>query len=183
MLIGCVMAGSAAAATEGELPFTDVGPKKWFYDEVKYVYENGLMNGVSATKFEPNSSLSRAMFITILGRLANADKSETDKFSDIKHNSWYSGYVGWAVEAGVVNGYTDGTFKPDKPLSREEMAVAVDRFINHLGCRLTSRGGMWLFNDQDKVAKWAVDSLAVLRNSGVVEGDQSGNFNPKKSIT
>ena len=49
MLIGCVMVGSAAAATEGELPFADVGPKKWFYDEVKYVYENGLMNGVSAT--------------------------------------------------------------------------------------------------------------------------------------
>ena len=183
MLIGCVMVGSAAAATEGELPFTDVGPKKWFYDEVKYVYDNGLMNGVSSTIFEPNSSLSRAMFITILGRLANADKSETDKFSDIKHNSWYSGYVGWAVDAGVVNGYTDGTFRPDKPLSREEMAVAVDRFINYLDCRLTSRGGMWLFNDQDKVAKWAVDSLAVLRNSGVVEGDQSGNFNPKKSIT
>ena len=183
MLSGCIMIGSASAADDEGLPFKDVGKKKWFYDAVKYVYDGELMNGTTADKFEPNANLSRAMFITILGRLAGAETKESDVFPDIKKNSWYSGYVGWAVDAGVVKGYDDGTFKPNKSLSRQEMAVAVDRFINHLGCRMTSRGGMWNFTDQDKVAKWAVDSLAVLRNSGVVEGDQSGNFNPKNNIT
>ena len=183
MLSGCIMIGSASAADDEGLPFKDVGKKKWFYDAVKYVYDGGLMNGTTADKFEPNANLSRAMFITILGRLAGAETKESDVFPDIKKNSWYSGYVGWAVEAGVVKGYDDGTFKPNKSLSRQEMAVAVDRFITYLDCRMTTGGGMWNFTDQKKVASWAKDSLAVLRNSGVVEGDQYGNFNPKNNIT
>jgi len=182
MLCSCFIM-STSAAEQDALPFKDVGKKKWFYDAVKYMYDGGLMNGTSDTKFDPNGKLSRAMFITILGRLAGAEEKESDVFPDIKKNSWYSGYVGWAVEAGVVKGYDDGTFKPNKSLSRQEMAVAVDRFITYLDCRMTSEGGMWNFNDQKKVASWAKDSLAVLRNSGVVEGDQYGNFNPKNNIT
>ena len=126
MLCGSLMIGTASAADENVLPFKDVGAKKWFYDAVKYVYDGGLMNGTSSDKFEPNGQLSRAMFITILGRLAGAEQKESNVFPDIKKNSWYSGYVGWAVEAGVVKGYDDGTFKPNKSLSRQEMAVAVD---------------------------------------------------------
>ncbi len=183
MLSGCIMIGSASAADTDALPFKDVGAKKWFYEAVKYVYDGGLMNGTTADKFEPNAQLSRAMFITILGRLAGAETKESNVFPDIKKNSWYSGYVGWAVEAGVVKGYDDGTFKPNKSLSRQEMAVAVDRFITYLDCRMTQEGGMWNFSDQKKVASWAKDSLAVLRNSGVIEGDQNGNFNPKNNIT
>ncbi|MBQ8523686.1 MAG: S-layer homology domain-containing protein, partial [Clostridia bacterium] len=73
MLSGCIMIGSASAADDEGLPFKDVGKKKWFYDAVKYVYDGGLMNGTTADKFEPNANLSRAMFITILGRLAGAE--------------------------------------------------------------------------------------------------------------
>ncbi len=182
MLVGSVLVGSVSAADDS-LPFKDVGKKKWFYSAVKYVYDEKIMDGTSKTLFEPETGLTRAMFITILGRMAGAEQKETDKFTDIKKNSWYSGYVGWALETGVVTGYPDGTFQPDKNLSREEMAVAVDRYIDYLGVRMTSEGGMWSFTDQKKVGKWAVDSLAVLRNSGVVEGDQYGNFNPKASIT
>lgn len=182
MVCGSMLIGSVSAA-ESELPFKDVGKKKWFYNAVKYVYDEGIMDGTSKKYFEPETGLTRAMFITILGRMANAEQKETNAFPDIKKKSWYSGYVGWALETGVVTGYPDGTFMPDKELSREEMAVAVERYINYLGVRMTSEGGMWKFNDQNKVGKWAVDSLAVLRNSGVVEGDQNGNFNPKNSIT
>lgn len=182
MLVGSMLVGSVSAADES-LPFKDVGKKKWFYTAVKYVYDEKIMDGTSKTRFEPNLGLTRAMFITILGRMAGAETKETNKFNDIKKNSWYSGYVGWAVDSGVVTGYPDGTFKPDDNLSREEMAVAVDRYINYLGVRMTSEGGMWNFTDQKKVGKWAVNSLAVLRNSGVIEGDENGKFNPKASIT
>lgn len=182
MIAGSMLVGSVSAA-EDELPFKDVKKKKWFYNAVKYVYDEGIMDGTSKKYFEPDGGLTRAMFITILGRMAGAEQKETSAFPDIKKKSWYSGYVGWALETGVVTGYPDGTFMPDKELSREEMAVAVDRYIDYLGVRMTSEGGMWKFNDQKKVGKWAVDSLAVLRNSGVIEGDQNGNFNPKNSIT
>ena len=183
MLSGCIMIGSASAADDEGLPFKDVGKKKWFYDAVKYVYDGGLMNGTTADKFEPNANLSRAMFITILGRLAGAETKESDVFPDIKKNSWYSGYVGWAVEAGVVKGYDDGTFKPNKSLSRQEMAVAVDRFLNYLGCRTTTNGGIFYFKDEKKVASWAKNSLDILRVAEVINGDQNGNFNPKNNIT
>ena len=156
--------GSVCVAEEAELPFTDVGAKKWFYDAVKYVYDGELMNGTSADKFEPNGKLSRAMFITILGRLAGAETKESNVFPDIKKNSWYSGYVGWAVEAGVVKGYDDGTFKPNKSLSRQEMAVAVDRFITYLDCRMTQEGGQRMSRISLPTAK--EDLPLLFSNSG-----------------
>lgn len=136
-LLATVMAASGLALASAnvtaadELPFKDVGKKKWFYDEVKYVYDNGLMNGTSKTLFEPETSLTRAMFVTILGRLAKAEENDNyKKFTDIKKASWYTGYVGWAVEQGIVDGYPDGTFLPDKALTREEMAACISRYID-----------------------------------------------------
>ena len=184
MLCSCFMIGTASAADDEGLPFKDVGKKKWFYDEVKYVYEKKLMTGTSDTKFEPNGSLTRAMFVTILGRLAGADTSETNKFSDVKSGKWYSGYVGWGVDAGIVNGYEDGTFKPNKPLSREEMAACISRYIDYMELNMPRANDVpYVFSDSAKIAKWARDYVDVLRRSGIVKGDQYVNYNPKASIT
>ncbi len=183
MITGILSSGVYLSSEDSVIPFTDVTESKWFYDSVVYVYQNDLMNGMNETTFAPQSNLSRAMFVTIIGRLYGAEGVETSDFTDVKANSWYSGYVGWAVKNGIVNGFGNGIFKPNDPLTREQMAAVVDRFIDSFGIRTTTFGGMYHFNDEEKVSSWALDSLAALRNSGVVKGDNNLNFNPKQNIT
>ncbi|MBQ6789312.1 MAG: S-layer homology domain-containing protein [Clostridia bacterium] len=183
MLCGTFLIGSPALAAE-EMPFTDVKASDWFYESVKYAYNNSLMEGTGGTSFSPMMKLSRAQFVTILGRMAGAEKKEVSTFPDVEANSWYSGYVGWAVEAGIVKGLDNGKFGVNDPVTREMAAVMVSRFVNdYKKCNITTRGGMYNFNDADKVSSWAADSIAVLRNSGVVEGDQYRNFNPQGNMT
>ena len=90
-----------------DMPFTDVEKGKWYYDEIKTVYEKGLMTGTSETRFEPQTSLTRAMFITILGRLAGAEGEGSDTFPDTDKDTWYSKYVAWAVDKGIIEGFPD----------------------------------------------------------------------------
>jgi len=182
MIIGSMVFATTAA--ESKLPFKDVGKKKWFYEEVLYVYEKGLMTGMTEDKFEPNTSLTRAMFITILGRLAGAEKTVTNKFSDVKKKAWYAGYVGWAVDSGIVNGYEDGTFKPDKALTREEMAKCIALYVEHMNIRMPRESTAPVeFSDKGKIAKWARDYVEVLRRAGIANGDTNKKYNPKSEIT
>ncbi|MBR3416355.1 MAG: S-layer homology domain-containing protein, partial [Clostridia bacterium] len=90
--------------SEGALPFRDVKEADWFYPYVSYVYENGLMNGTGGKTFSPEDTLDRAMFITIIGRLVGAESSAPSPFKDTEPNTWYSPYVAWAADLGVVNG-------------------------------------------------------------------------------
>ena len=179
MLVSVIPAVTAA----GELPFKDVTEKKWFYTDVKYVYDNGLMNGMTENTFEPTKSMSRSMFVTVLGRLCGAVEHDTGKFPDVKKGSWYAGYVGWASENGIVGGYTDGTFKPDKTITREEAAAVIDRFIGFIGMLPT-----WdvtapsSFSDVKKIGSWARESVDSLRTSGIIAGN-NGNFDPKKTLS
>ncbi len=184
VLLGASMLTVGTTAADSELPFKDVGKKKWFYDEVKFVYENGLMQGTSTTLFEPDTKLTRAMFVTILGRLADAEQKETDRFSDIKKKTWYTGYVGWAVDAGIVNGYEDGTFLPDKALSREEMAACIARYINYMDISMPREStAPSTFADAKKIGKWAREYVEILRRAGIANGDQYKKYNPKADIT
>ncbi len=182
VLIGCIVPFGAAVSAAA-LPYTDVKSTDWFYESVLYAYENGLMNGMTPTTFEPKKSLSRAMFVTLLGRHAGAALEENDAFPDVPRGKWYSGYVGWAVTLGVVHGYEDGTFRPDASISRQEMAVAVSNYIKTMGFNMTTEGGVFKFADQEDVAAWAAPSLSVLRDTGVVAGDERGRFNPEDNIT
>ena len=93
--------------------FKDVPKTEWYYDYVRYVYENGLMVGTSGTKFEPEGKLTRGMFVTILCRIDGGEPKATDKFVDVPAGEWYAPYVGWASETGLVNGYPGGLFKAD----------------------------------------------------------------------
>lgn len=184
IMVGASILTVGTAAADGDLPFKDVGRKKWYYDEVKFVYENGLMQGTSKKYFEPDAKLTRAMFVTILGRLAGAEQSETNKFSDIKSGSWYSGYVGWAVDSKIVTGYSDGTFLPDNDLTREEMAACIARYIDHMDLNMPREStAPSTFADAKKIGKWAREYVEVLRRAGIANGDQNSKYNPKASIT
>ena len=182
MLAGVLMTGAVSAAEE--MPFRDVAAGKWFYDAVKYVWERELMSGVAPDRFEPNGSMTRAMFVTVLGRLAGAEGSETNPFPDAKSGTWYSKYVGWAVDRGIVKGYEDGTFRPDTNLSREEMAACMARYIDAMGLNMPRENdAVYEFTDGDRIAGWAEGYVDVLRTAGIVRGDDNVNYNPKSEIT
>ena len=185
MLAGTAVTGAVTAFAADGFPFTDVPEGEWYRGYVEYVYKNDLMNGIDNDKFGPSKDLSRAMFVTIIGRLHGMDANgkATDAFPDTDKNTWYSPYVGWAADNKIVGGYDDGTFRPDAPVSREEAAVIVDRYVKKYNLSLTRVGGMFEFADQDTVQDWAADSLSIMRNTGLMLGDDNRNFNPQSSIT
>ncbi len=174
-----------SANAESEMPFRDVKEKNWFYSAVKEAYSRGIMGGVSDTEFSPNGELSRAMLVTILGRMAGAGKTDfsPDTFPDTKKSTWYSPYVGWAMETGLVGGYEDGTFRPDAPVKRQELAKIVVLFIEKQ--MLTSDAAPLIekFADSDSFAPWSAEYVEKLRKTGLVGGDSQGNFNPKSPTT
>ena len=184
MLLGVVC--SFGVAAENGQTFKDVGAKKWFYEAVTYVNENGLMNGTSADKFEPMASMTRAMFVTVLGRLTGVDAENftPDNFSDTKNNTWYSPYISWAQENSIVGGYEDGTFKPMKDVTREEMSAIIIRYIEFLGLNMPKDASAPAkFTDAGKIAKWARDYVEVMRTYGIVTGDANYRFTPKETLT
>lgn len=161
--------------------FSDVKKTSWYYDEVKKVYEEGIMEGKSDTKFDPVAHMSRAEFVTVLCRLSGDDykgKGSTLTFSDTRTDAWYADYVGWGVETEMVKGLPQNTFAPNKPVSRQEMAVFIDRFISYMKFDLNDSATIDSFGDTDKVASYAKDSVELMRKSGIIAGDQNGKFNP-----
>lgn len=114
--------------TVGVLPFTDVRESDVGYEAIKAVYQTGAMTGTGEDRFSPDMTVTRAQAVTVLARLAGAEAAETAAFSDIEANSWYSGYVGWAVEQGIVEGDGQGHFYPDMTVTAQQMALMLGRY-------------------------------------------------------
>lgn len=121
-------------------PFTDIYKSAPYYDAIEFVYENELFKGVTTTKFEPNTTMTRAMFVTVLGRLAGIDEYDSryagkSSFSDVVSSAatdWYMPYVEWASSIGLLKGYEDGTFRPDNEITHTEMYVLMERYARNL---------------------------------------------------
>ena len=171
-----VSAESGASSTEPTaaegLPFTDVSNSKYL-DAIKFVYENNLMNGTSATAFSPNEPVSRAMAITVLARLADALAEETDSFIDVVPGSWYSPYVGWAVKNSIVSGYGDGRYGPDDSVSRQQICVIMNNYAKSKGETLTASGSS--FSDSSSIADWAADAVSACQGAGLLSGIVTGS--------
>ncbi|WP_151737701.1 carbohydrate-binding domain-containing protein [Paenibacillus tengchongensis] len=121
----------------GVLPFTDVNSNDASYNAIKALYEKGIMVGTSSTQFSPNSPVTRAAAITTLGRLLNIEQAESSSFNDVAKNSWYNGYVGWAVENGLVIGDGKGNFMPNASLTVEHMKLVITRYIELSGSTIS----------------------------------------------
>lgn len=124
--------------TAEDLPFTDLEKTDPAYEAVRYLYKNGIMLGTSETAFSPDSGLNRAMAVTLLGRLAQAEQQETDLFSDVAAGTWYSGYVGWAAQNGLVVGYGNGQFGPSDPVTAEQFDLLLERYAARQGVTFNS---------------------------------------------
>ena len=134
----------------GAFPFEDVQKGSWYYDDVKQTNDNGYMIGTSETAFSPKGGLTRAMFVTILGRIHGASAKESS-FSDVKEGSWYAGYVGWAQNYRIVDGYPDSTFRPDALITRQELAVMIYRYMKFAWVSPEKGAGL-IFNDREEIA-------------------------------
>ena len=110
--------------------FIDVAPNAWYKDAVQYAYDNGLMTGVSATEFAPEATTTRAMIVSILARLEGVTSAEAAGFGDV-NDEWYATAVNWAANVGVVNGYEDNTFRPNQPITREQLAAILMNYASY----------------------------------------------------
>lgn len=174
--------GTASAA--GVFPFTDVPSSHWSRESVEYVYENGLMNGESNTAFRPDGSLTRSMFVTILGRMAGVgqDTYPGSSFSDVRTGQWYSSYVAWAARTGVTDGTGDGKFSPDDAVTREQMAAMIARYINSAGFSLAEAGNSAaFFTDKADISSWAQEGVELMRRTGILTGYEDGSFQPQET--
>ena len=161
--------------------FQDVSPTDWFYDAVGYVQKNEIFSGTSAGIFSPQGTMTRAMYVTALGRMAGVDISEyaTSTFADVQAGAWYAPYVEWAVKKGITVGTSDRNYSPDATVSREQMATMTLRYLESYGIsyqkstRVTTEP-----SDLANVSPWAVDAVVKLWQAGLFVGDANGNFNP-----
>lgn len=188
MLLGMITITSSAEANSNDLPFSDVPETEWYFMYVKEVCAAGAMQGKSETIFAPEADMTRAEFVTVLCRLSEDDITELDnslikQFSDVNPTEWYKDYIKWAVSSDLVKGYSDGTFKPDAPILRQEIAVIFERFFKHQGLSVRGRALTNNFADKDLFPDWAEASIEVLRTTGLIGGDENKNFNPKANAS
>lgn len=184
--LDCVIAydaGKAAACPKDETcplaAFTDLDPTLWYHDGIHFCLETGMMNGVGGGKFRPGGAASRAMIVTILYRLENEPEVTAENpFADVSDGKWYTDAVIWASENRLVEGYGDGTFRPDLPISREQLAAILYRYARSKGHGFT---GMWMFPldypDASEIASWADEAMHWMVMNGVING-KDGNLVP-----
>ncbi|MCL1872593.1 MAG: S-layer homology domain-containing protein, partial [Clostridiales bacterium] len=167
------------------LPFTDVSKSNWFYDNVAYVYENGLMLGTSDDKFSPNLTLTRGMVVTVLYRLTGEpDTAGLDNaFSDIG-NTWYTNAIKWASENDIVTGYGNGKFGPNDNITREQMAAILFRYIKTTKMSVDMTNIQYVtFADETQISDYAMDAIQALYKLGIIQGVGENNINPKGDAT
>ena len=174
-----------AGETPQETTFADVPAGAWYADAVQYVCENGLMTGTGADTFSPEQPTSRAMIAAILYRQVGSPMVNTSvTFTDVAEGQWYTQAVRWANSAGVVTGYGDGTFGPDEPITREQLAVMLCRFAAFRGYDV-SAGGMAVreFADSADISDWALEAMAWAVHTGLLGGREGNVLDPTGTAT
>ena len=166
--------------------FNDVlDENAWYYDAVYAAWDAGLMNGVGRDYFAPNATLDRATLATVLYREAGEPAAKgTASFTDIAGGQWYTDAVNWAAEQGVVNGYPDGTFRPEAPITRQEMATMLYRYWKLQGSKYTAKDDVLAgYQDRGEVADWALEAMSWTVQSGIIVGMTPTTLNPAGSAT
>ena len=168
---------------EPAMPFVDVDENDWFYDVVLYAYENGLMTGTSADTFAPNTATTRGMIVSMLARLEGVTSAEDAGFADVAANDWYATAVNWAASVGVVNGYEDNTFRPNAPITREQMAAILYNYADYKGYDVSARADLSDYADAASISSWAEDVLAWANAEGLINGMTATTIDPQGATT
>ena len=156
-------------------PYTDASPDSWYASAVRYTYDNGLMNGTGEYSFEPESSMTRAMLVTVLWRYAGSPAGWENPFTDVPNGSWFTQAVAWAAENGIVNGVGNNKFEPDSNITREQMAAILFRYAAKSGFDTSARGNLDQYPDRGDVSGYAVEPLSWAVAEGLIKGTDNGN--------
>ena len=205
LLALCLVFALGASAFAAKIPasgFSDVSRSAWYAEAVDFVKASGLMNGVGDNRFDPDGSVTRAMVITVLYRLADKPsvKGQSNPFRDVPNDAgcWYRDAVVWAVANGVTNG--DGSanvFSPNKAITREQMATMIVRFllsqaeldfaseqmIKRLDAKTASSMLKDEFRDASSISDWAAVNVLICKMTGIMNGDAAGTFRPQATLS
>lgn len=165
------------------LPFNDMSESEWFYEAVKYVYDKGMMNGVSDTSFAPYSNLTRGMIAQVLYNLEGKPAVSGSAYTDVAADQWYNDAVNWAAQKGIVTGYGDGTFGPMDNITREQMAAILYRYAQYKGYDVSAKGDLTAFTDGNTVSDWAKDAMSWAVGTALFNGKGDGILDPTTTAT
>ena len=163
--------------------FNDVKSTDWYYNSVKYVYENNIIKGYTNGNFGPNDKLTRAMIVTILHRMdSEPNVSTNNKFSDVG-SSWYTNAINWASQNKIVMGYGDGTFKPNNNITRQDLMVILYRYAKYKGKDMTANTDISNYKDYNKIDNYAKEAMKWAVSKKILYGNKDGLLNPKGNAT
>lgn len=170
--------------TYSKLPFSDVRIADWFYNDVKYVYEKGMMAGTAADVFAPNATTTRAMIVTILYRLEGSPAvTGTSAFVDVPAGQWYTDAVNWAAANQIVKGTSATTFAPNDSITREQMAAILYRYAQYKGYDVTKKADLSGYSDNGQVSAYAKDALAWANAAKLINGVTNTTLAPQGNAT
>ena len=172
-------------AGEAVLPFTDVEEGAWYYDAVAYIYDKGMMTGVTDTTFEPDATTTRGMIVTMLYRLEGEPAVDNAAaFADVAAGAWYEKAVAWASQNGIVNGYGDDLFGPNDAITREQMAAILFRYAQYKGLEaVTLEENLGAFEDAGQISEYAVQAFNWVVGQGLMTGVTDTTLEPASSAT
>ena len=173
--------GNQPGTNDWENPFIDVHESDWFYDSVKYVYINKMMNGVTSDMFAPEGNITRAMLVTVLYRMEKEPQAQASPFSDIANGSYYEKAVAWANANGIVKGVSDAEFAPDESITREQMAAMIYRYAAYKKMDLSAgeSTNILSYADYSDISDYAVSAMRYAAGSGIINGMTADTLSPK----
>ncbi|MCD8391072.1 MAG: S-layer homology domain-containing protein, partial [Firmicutes bacterium] len=164
--------------------FGDVDTSLWYHEYIDYALENGLMNGISDTTFEPNTATTRGMIVTILYRLEGEPTANSaSDFTDVVSGAWYADAVAWAAENGIVNGYDNGKFGADDTITREQTAAILYRYAGYKGYDTSASGDISAYTDSDAVSGYALTAMQWAVGTGLITGKDDNTLAPQAGAT
>jgi hypothetical protein len=164
------------------MDFDDVTQDKWYYEPIKFAYDNNLMVGLSGSAFEPELPTTRAMIATILYRLENEPEIEKQaEYSDVSDNEWYTEAINWGDANDILYGYGNDIFKPEQDITREEMAAIIARYLEYKGVEIDASSEK--FADNHEIGDWAKSSVDFARALNIIKGRGGNKFAPKAQAT
>lgn len=164
--------------------FEDLDMRQWYHEYTDYVIQNGLMNGMSDTRFAPHANSTRAQLVTVLYRMAGSPEVElSDTFKDVSENAWYAKAVAWAEANGITTGTTATLFQPETTATRQQMVTFFARYAKLQGVDVTPKGDLSGFSDVAEIDCYAEDAMIWAVESNLVNGMGNGTIAPKGNAT
>lgn len=169
-----------------EFPYTDVTSDEWFFDDVRYVWDNGLIDGVTEDAFEPEANVTRAVLIEALWRVEGRPEAESaGLFTDVAEDNAFVGAIAWAKETGIANGYDDGRFGIDDVVTREQTAAFLYRYAQYkkMDVSVGEDTNILSFDDIDTASEYAIPALCWACGADILRGDGNGCLRPADTVT